>query len=69
MGSKLFGRIALFSGIILAGSTLPDIFRFIESKEWLGHSPLIPVLILCVVAVAYWIGQVAKCILKEKGDL
>lgn len=65
MGSSLFGRIALFSGIILAGSTLPDIFRFIEGKEWLGHSPLIPVLILCIVAVAYWVRLVAKCILKE----
>jgi hypothetical protein len=61
----LFRSLALFSGIVILGSTIPDIFRFIEGKEWLGHSALIPVLILGFIFLAFGVRQFAKFILRK----
>jgi len=49
MASYLFRSITLFIGVVAIGSVVPDVFRFIQGKEWLGHSFLIPTIILAGV--------------------
>ena len=57
-------RLALLSGIVVAGSTLPDMGRFFQDKGQ-SHNPLYPVLILGGVALAYCVGFIARRILKH----
>ena len=57
-------RLALFSGIVIVGSTLPDMGRFFQDKGQ-SHNPLWSVLILGGVALAYCIGFAASRILKH----
>ena len=65
MDSYIFRSLACFIGAVALGSTLPDVFRFVQGKEWLGHSALVPVLILSFVATAYCIGLITKHLLKR----
>ena len=53
-------------GVVSLGSVIPDVFRFIPTEKDMGHSPLIPVLILGVLGLAYIGGQVAKYFLGRK---
>ena len=68
MDRNLLRSLALFVGIVAIGSVLPDVFRFIEGKEYLGHSFIIPVAILGCLAFAYCGRLTSKFLLRRPDD-
>jgi hypothetical protein len=65
VGSLLFRSLALFIGVIALGSVLPDVFRFIQDKEWMGHSFIIPVIILFGMGFTYCLRLFAGFLLRR----
>lgn len=63
MDSNVLGSLACFVGVIAIGSSISDIFRFIPTETDMGHTPLIPVLILSIVAITYCIRLITRHIL------
>jgi len=64
MGSTIFRRLALYCGVVIAGSTIIDAMRFTSWED--NHNILVPVLILAGLAVTYCAGYSARCILRRK---
>ena len=60
-------RLALLSGIVVAGSTLPDMGRFFHDQGQ-SHNPLWAVLVLGGVALACCIGFIARRILRRTNE-